>query len=338
MNRDDLSFLKQFGYAKFPRILQIEITKDCPFSCPQCYKPSSDSCHMDFDRLKNLLSAIENKCKGISFNGGEPMVYPYIYDLLNFIQGKNFDVYVYSSGYGVDKNFCSTIKRNSRLNYYISLNGSTKEINDLSRQGYSVAIQAMETMTESGVDYGIVWVARHDNVNDFPNIIDLARYYNISHIAVISNRLTGEGIIDSPLDGDDLTKLASIIKGKEACEPYIWVDNCFSDLIVALGNHMKGLPMRCLAGINRCTVNYDFSFQPCTHLHYAEKFESLEDYWNDSETLRTLRTHQYSDGGLCRLCLNKKRCFPCRAANKDLYEHIETYVSKCMNFSCDRRK
>ena len=332
IDRNEINFLKKEGYYSFPQIIQIEITKACPFSCKQCYKPRLESEYMNYAKLCAFLNYISGKCPEISLNGGEPLVYPHIYDLLYKIKEMNFNTYLYSSGYGVNDELCSIIDNNKNLHFYISLNGSTAEINNRSRDGYSYAIRAIETMTERNIDFNLIWVARHDNIDDFENIIRLAFYYNIPYISIISNRLTGVGIIDSPLTKNDLSKLASIIKNKELKKPYIMVDNCFSDLILELGYFIKGLPMRCVAGVSRCTVNYDFSFQPCTHLCYQEKYKIIDEYWNSSKILNEIRFHNYKNGGLCNKCSNNKKCYPCRATNIELYKNLEGYVSSCINY------
>lgn len=337
MNREEMRFLRGNGYYPFPQIVQIEITKACPFSCQQCYKPKLENQHMNYEKLISFLKQIHGKCPEISLNGGEPLIYPHVFDLLQTIKTMGFNTYLYSSGYGVDKDFCSLLDNNRNLHFYISLNGSTAAINGLSRQGYEYAIDAIEKMTDQDVDFSIIWVARHDNVKDFANVVDLAFYYNIPYISVISNRLTGSGVIDSPLTKEDLNYLATIIKEKVQRKPYILVDNCFSDLIVELGDFMRGLPMKCVAGINRCTVNCDFSFQPCTHLGYPEKFKNIEDYWHNSVVLKKIRDHNFKDGGLCHICVNNKRCDPCRALRLNTYDDIDAYVNECINFLSDRR-
>lgn len=337
MDRDEICFLKKHGYYSFPQIIQIEITKACPFSCKQCYKPTIENRHMDYEKLIEFLKQIHGKCPEISLNGGEPLIYPHIFELLQTIKTIGFNTYLYSSGYGVNKEFCSLLDDNRNLHFYVSVNGSTSEINGLSRQGFEYAIEAIEVMTEQNVDFSIVWVARHDNIEDFINIIDMAFNYNIPYISVISNRLTKNKVLDSPLTKEDLTYLVTIIRTKSQRKPYILIDNCFSDLIVELGDFMRGLPMKCVAGISRCTVNYDFSFQPCTHLGYTEKFENIDDYWSNSVALRKLRTHDFKDSGLCHVCVNNKRCNPCRASALDTYINLDAYVSECINFLSDRR-
>ena len=39
IDRNEINFLKKEGYYSFPQIIQFEITKACPVSCNQCYKP-----------------------------------------------------------------------------------------------------------------------------------------------------------------------------------------------------------------------------------------------------------------------------------------------------------
>ena len=97
----------------------------------------------------------------------------------------------------------------NNLNFYISLNGSVKEINNLSREGYDISISAIEKLAKNKVRFGINWVARHDNVRDFPNMLALCRTYGVSAISITSNKLTGSQEIQSPLDSEDLVLLST---------------------------------------------------------------------------------------------------------------------------------
>jgi MoaA/NifB/PqqE/SkfB family radical SAM enzyme len=79
MNRSEINFLKQNRYYPFPKILQIEITRRCPFNCSQCYKKKLENVDMDFDYVLGLMDTIEQKNVGLfALNGGEPLLYPWI--------------------------------------------------------------------------------------------------------------------------------------------------------------------------------------------------------------------------------------------------------------------
>lgn len=322
MNREELNFLKQNGYYKFPNILQIEITRSCPFKCKQCYKPDSQNLHMDYIKLCELLDLINGKCGAISLNGGEPLMYPFILSILAKVSNMNVNVYLYSSGFGINKEICSIIKNSNNIHFYISLNGSSKTINNLSRDGFEYSVNAMRMLSDNNIEYGINWVARHDNVNDFKSLLQLASRNNATYVSVVESRLTGQKEETSFLSKEDLL-LSQIINGNAGSTPIIMVDACFSKLTPLLSMKNKAIPICCTAGISRCTINYDFSFQPCTHLNYCEHFESLEEYWSASLILNKLRLHKFRNGGLCAKCRYSTLCEPCRATDLDIYNDLE---------------
>lgn len=48
---NEIEFLKMKGYSATPKIVQMEVTGECPLSCPQCYKDLSGKKHMDIEIL-----------------------------------------------------------------------------------------------------------------------------------------------------------------------------------------------------------------------------------------------------------------------------------------------
>ncbi len=332
MNRQDLDFLKQNGYYKFPNILQIEITKSCPLKCKQCYKPDNQNLHMEYSKLCKILDLINGKCGAISLNGGEPLIYPSILTLLEKVASMEFNVYLYSSGFGLNKDICYIIKNSNNIHFYISLNGSSNAINSLSRDGFEYSINAMKLLSNNHIRYGVNWVARHDNVKDFNKFLKLVNRYNATYVSVVESRLTGKGYESSFLSKEDLILLSQIINNNANNTPLIMVDACFSKLTPLLSMKNKAIPIRCTAGLSRCAINYDFSFQPCTHLNYHEHFESIEEYWSESPILNKVRLHRFKNGGLCSKCRYSTWCEPCRATDLNIYDDVNKYLEKCTQF------
>ena len=48
---NEIEFLKMKAYSATPKIVQMEVTRECPLSCPQCYKDLSGKKHMDIEIL-----------------------------------------------------------------------------------------------------------------------------------------------------------------------------------------------------------------------------------------------------------------------------------------------
>lgn len=334
MTREDIAFLKDNGYYKFPNMIQIEITQQCPFHCKQCYKKSLSNADIDFNRLCDFLDYISNNgTKLITLNGGEPLLYPRFIDLLEKIQRLPLSVNVFTSGYSLDETVIEHIKNNGNLNFYVSLNGSNSTVNDYSREGFDVSISAIRRLCNSRIRYGINWVARHDNVADFCNILDLCIHYNVAFLSITSNKLTGIYENDAALSKADLELLADQINGRNNKQVPIYIESCFSLLSTRIvGSNKNSFSAHCYAGISNCNVNYDFTYQPCTHLKYPEDFSSLEGYWHNSLELRLLRDNPPNRLAPCANCRYVKNCSFCRAMNEKTHNNYSVGITSCIGF------
>jgi pyrroloquinoline quinone biosynthesis protein E len=65
------------------------------------------------------------------------------------------------------------------------LNGSTKKIHSHSRDGFDEGIEALRLLQNSSFSYGINWVARMDNIDDFPKMAELANNYNVNNLNIL---------------------------------------------------------------------------------------------------------------------------------------------------------
>ena len=102
MNRESIRFLKENGYFPFPRMLQFEITRRCPFHCSQCYKKDLDNLDMDYKYLIDMIGlAAENEVSLLTLNGGEPLLFPRIGDLLTKVGKTNIPTNIFSSGFNL---------------------------------------------------------------------------------------------------------------------------------------------------------------------------------------------------------------------------------------------
>ena len=56
---NEIEFLKMKGYSATPKIVQMEVTRECPLSCPQCYKDLSGKKHMDIEISRDICNLIQ---------------------------------------------------------------------------------------------------------------------------------------------------------------------------------------------------------------------------------------------------------------------------------------
>lgn len=334
MNREETDFLKENGYWPNPKMVQFEITLRCPFNCSQCYKKKLKNVDIDFDYLCKLIEkSVSNGVSLLTLNGGEPLLYPRIKELLVIVGKTGVDTNIFSSGYNLDRDIIKLIKNYDNIHICISLNGSNEDINSLSRQGFDVSISAINQLRDSHVDYGINWVARHDNICDFPNMLTLCVDNRVSKLSITSNKLTGNEEYHSPITSSDIQELAQYINERVCKIPLIQIESCFSILSTKVNGSKNGYTAHCYAGISNCTVNCDGTFQPCTHLKYPEAFESMELYWHNSTILKKLRDNLPNKLELCNSCKNKSICSFCRAMSIETYQDITSSIKDCPCYS-----
>lgn len=312
----------------FPKIIQIEITDRCPLHCPQCYRLSLTDKDADIERLKMLISHAKNRgTNQIVLNGGEPLLYKHIVELLAFLSEVDIQVNCFSSGYGLTGEIIKYLY-NPRFHYCLSLNGSNKSINDLSRNGFDYAIKAMLILRNNDIPFGVHWVARHDNIVDLPNLITLLENKGATFISIGSNKLTHKRVIDSPMSLDDFKILVKIVK-QYSGSLKILVENCFPELSWHLGLDTRSLFGGCGAGRTMCHITTDFQYAPCTHLHYYEQYSSLEEYWLNSNILKSIRRRNVHDTASCSNCELINNCKMCFATSSESYNNPNIGIADC---------
>lgn len=265
------------GRAKFPFILNIELTDYCPLNCKQCYK-NAKTTFIEWERLVQLINeAHAIGTRKILLSGGEPLTYPYLIDALSLIKEKGIYVCISTGGCGLDEYLANNLKNSGIDDIFISLNGSTREINMLSRDGYNKAVHAMELLASMHIAYRINWVARKDNLDDFEKLIDFCKLKKAVGIEVLSNKPNYKGYVDSPLDKKQLYQLAEICK---ANSDYVQYQTCFIQLdrlLRSTNSFFKG----CLAGKASMAVFADGTFSICPHLYTGDTYQRIRDFWND---------------------------------------------------------
>ncbi len=315
IDKEEAVLFNKKGYFPRPHILQLEITNRCSLSCPQCYKDRINEGDMEVPLFRKLLAEADNlKVGTLMLNGGEPFEHHDIHTLLTELEKYSFQVHCYSSGQGLTDSILHFLtKTNIDFKLSISLNGSTKEIHSLSRDGYDISINAIKKLVKEGIPIGINWVCRQDNLYDFPSLVKFAKENGVKWINIAANKLSGLNQINSPLDTKDYVFLLNYLEQQEAVDPrYIRIQYCYNLLNglrkTGVNQHLN----RCGAGIFLCNIDIRGDFRPCTHLYTTEQFDSIMEYWNQSEALQELRKSREAKKK-CDSCSKPAPCYFCKA-------------------------
>lgn len=293
-----------------PESLHIELTARCPLSCPQCYKSPSPA-DLPMEKLRDILrQAAKLRVFQIALGGGEPLVYPFLEEAVEAIGAYGMSCSVTTSGYGIRAPLLKKLTERGLRHLQVSLNGSTAEIHERSRQGYATALEALRLLAQTRLSYGINWVARMDNIDDLPDLLALAVRLGAQNVNILREkpaaRQSGKSV---GLTDDKLLYLETVLRNTKGIT--LKVDSAFSGLLCRI-NGRPGLMTGCGAGRRFLAVDAEGGFRPCSHLPMRET-GTLADVWFHSPILQAFRELPQRVGDPCRSCSFLEGCGGCRA-------------------------
>ena len=301
--------------------INIELTTCCPLHCPQCYCSLQGGKHISKDiAIKAMKQAAELGAKHVELSGGETMCYPYIYEIISVAKKIGLMSSIAISGWDFDSSSLLRLIDSGIDSIYVSLNAPTEELNAVTRDGFALSIAALETLKENHFqDTTINWVM-HRNVADMlPEMIELAKQYEVGTILIIEPMPTSKGDMNTYPTKEQLLRVAEIVKKQEG-HVRMQIQHCFSPLLAVAndnklwGNFNRGIYKGCTAGIASCSINVDGLYTPCRHLAIPEAYNSLSEYWTNSAYLNQLRN------------MDKTRCEPCQSCKYSCFcRHCQAY-------------
>lgn len=301
-------------YLRYPKILNFELTTVCPWKCLQCYKNVGNIPNKNFDWTLLQLYITEAKKLGVGkilFSGGEPLLYPYIIQAITLVKDYNMELNISTSGVTITNELYKVLARVDAL--YVSLNGSTEEINKKSREGFKEAVGIIQLAPQKGIKTKINWVARNDNVYDFPQLYDFAEKMGVGAIDILKNKPNASGLIDSHLSYKDIVFLANFIKEHKG-RTQINIESCFYELKNLCGIRIRNPIMKgCSAGRYSMSIDVNGHMLPCTHIKTRDsdyRGSSLAEFWHKDKALNQFRQNnkKYNE---CNDCEFLEWCKPC---------------------------
>jgi pyrroloquinoline quinone biosynthesis protein E len=312
-----------------PELIHIELTTRCPLRCPQCYCNLTNGKDIDLLILYKLLEeAARIGVSHIALSGGEPLVYPYLEDVVKKIDDLGMYSGMSTSGHGLTDDGIKKLKAAGLKEIFVSINGSTKEIHHKSRDGYKEGINALKLLKKNSLKYNVNWVARKDNVKDFPKLVELCKSYGVKGIYILVLKPDSQYQSENFLSRDDFLNLAEYVDKYDDPDCFLHVEPCYSYLHAYL-NRDNQKNIGCNAGRRMMAIDVEANMMPCRHMFYPEKFNSINEYWHQSEILKKLRTIEENIKEPCKSCEFIAYCRCCRASCEKLYGDFFAGEKQC---------
>ena len=159
--------------------IYMELTSQCNLNCIYCYNDSNimSTQSLPFDLAKQILcQATERNIKNISFSGGEPLLYPYFYELFDFattVLGRNITLITNASLLTYD--FLKRIVSTHTI-LQLTIDGHTSELHGKTRKtdNFEQNIEVIKHL-RSKYKYDGVYVRINVSYHNYKNVFDIVK-------------------------------------------------------------------------------------------------------------------------------------------------------------------
>lgn len=105
--------LEQEPIEQIVKSIHLDLTNNCNLECKHCFILSKDKVikQLDFKKLIEFLEIVIKDYKTeVIISGGEPLLYPHIYDLLEYLKAKEQKIILFTNGLLINENNILKIK------------------------------------------------------------------------------------------------------------------------------------------------------------------------------------------------------------------------------------
>lgn len=330
----------------------LEITRRCPLRCIFCSSMGGEP-HPNELGLKEWIrlvdESIELGAKSFLISGGEPFTSPFLRDLAHYINEKNVELSIYSSGNvgneivtPVDVSDLEYVAELGDVRMVMSLEGATPATHERItrvKNSFRNTIETIKNSLNLGLDAELHFVPTKINYKELPDVVKLGQQLKVNKVSVL--RLVPQGrCVDYRdrllLDREELIELKSIFTELEKYDDFVRIGSPFNPFLLSKR-------YKCTAGTNRMTITYNGLVAPCEAFKFilydysddvnTRKY-SLKYIWEQSQLFNEIRVfqkitnHKESE---CHHCPEKNLCGGGCPSQKILAGSIYSKDPICLN-------
>jgi pyruvate-formate lyase-activating enzyme len=173
----------------------VEVTDECSFSCPGCYRHKLEGHRPLADVEKDILDCRRlTNCDGMAIAGGEPLGYPRILDVVSFMSRRGIKPTLISNGDLLTRGMARDLKKAGLAKIHLHIDSAQKrpgwegknetELNDL-RQRYADLLWDI-----GGIQCGYHTTVFRETIDFIPEITAWCRrnVHKVQHMSFIAFR------------------------------------------------------------------------------------------------------------------------------------------------------
>lgn len=292
--------------------LQIELTSRCNERCVHCYIPQNDgNQHMDSDLLWSVL----DQCRDIGINqiilsGGEPMLHPDFWKVIEHANWNNCRVRVFSNLTLLDDNMANELKKWKVHEVQASLYSVEPAIHDAVTRlpgSCEKTKRGIETLHEKGVPVFVSCPITKINKDSYPGVLFFAQGLKIG--SVPDNMIMAQ----SNGNGGNLEYRLNIDEALKVIQNVLDNDTAYDAERFSPRYHNPDTALPCVQGLckNAVCINAKGEVVPSPEWYYVLgdlKKQTLRDVWENSPRLKQVQNITLADFPKCQSCLDIEFC------------------------------
>jgi radical SAM protein with 4Fe4S-binding SPASM domain len=323
------------GCIGYPGHPAWEVTSACNLRCIHCHASSGqpDPSDLSTDEGKRLIDGLAeiDEFRTLVFTGGEPLVRPDIFELLNHSKDVGFANIIATNGTLIDEEMAYKLKEHGVVCNAISLDAADPEMHNYIRNNplvFDRALRGIEATKKAGILLQINATATEINMPYLPELIDFADELDASIMLMYQLVAVGRGeniagITLKKSTNNNLSKLISLkqkhIKTivEPVAGPQYWPyilekkgnGNCFRLKLAEKVFH------GCAAGRGFVYIKSNGEVWPCPFVEVSAGTVREKDFktiYEEADIFINLRNRETTLKGACGDCQYSTICGGCR--------------------------
>ena len=308
-----------------PLVMSWNVTRECNMKCSHCYINATEKklCNeLTTKEAKNLMDQIyQVSAPLLILSGGEPLLRPDIFELINYGSKKGLKMGLGSNGSLIDESVARKLKEAGIATVSISLDSNIPAQHDEFRGvagAWEKAVEACKALRKNNVLVQVNTTLTQQNYNQIDDVMSLAENIGVENFHLFFLVPTGRGTKITDISPEKYEEMITKTFAKTANHRLNVRPSCapqFMRIAKGMGLDMRQWIRGCIAGLYYCRIYPNGDVTPCPYLpiklgNIREK--SFKEIWLNSKVFKDLRNPN-SLRGKCGVCEFRVSCGGCRA-------------------------
>ncbi len=316
-----------------PYIISWNLTRRCGLRCAHCYMESAPEAAAPVEMKGGEALALVDEVAAFSpgamliLTGGEPLLYPHVFDVIRRASEGGLTVFLGTSGTAMDKTTAMRLKDAGVRGVGLSLDSAGPALHDAFRGmpgAWHKTISAMKDLRAAGLPFQVQFTVTEKNRAELPAMIDLSLREKAVALNIFFMVCTGRAEAMTDLTATSYEAVLSEVAGVSArFEDRLRIRaRCAPHFLRVLHEKtpespvIRGGTSGCIAGEAYMRIDPEGRVTPCPYIPPDENTpqageKGLREIWETDPAFLAIR--DCAATGRCERCAYSELCRGCRA-------------------------